>query len=367
MTIQKNKAKVSICFTVLSLPGHLGGIGNYAYHLIKNIQVLEPDWNLTLLVSPSLASQFADLKNLNLFSPRISTRFFRLLYFHLVFRFKCGSFNVLHSLGNIGMVACPIPQVITLHDCYENVSPERFNRFKRALMGWLIRLSGRQAFSILTDSKSSQADIFRFYPELRNKTRVVYLGNKYEVTDTIFAGHSRYYLFVGTLEPGKNLAHLLEAISRLPKEINCTLKVVGGKGWKQSELPSLIETLGVSHAVEFLGYVSDQELKELYHKSIALVLPSSYEGFGLPAIEAMALACPVILANNSSLPEAGGDAALYFPTGDVAALIDCMKRVYMDAQLRSDLVAKGFKHAQLFRWEKTAYETIQEIRKAIKQ
>jgi alpha-1,3-rhamnosyl/mannosyltransferase len=109
--------------------------------------------------------------------------------------------------------------------------------------------------------------------------------------------------------------------------------------------------------VDFKGYVSDSELSDLYGRSLALVQASSYEGFGLPVIEAMACGCPVVAARNSGLVEAGGDAALFFETGDEEGLLRNMERLLREPGLRQELMAKGFAHARKFTWEETARKT----------
>ena len=348
-----------ICFNAFFLQNHLGGIGNYAYHLIREIRRLHPDWQLHLLVHSGTAPGFRSLEGVNLIVKDIRGRNARLAYFHLVFPFLARRFDLLHSVGNMGMMFCPIRQVITIHDLYEQVSPERFHLLKRFLMKFLIARSGRGAAAIVADSESTRRDIGRFYPRLLSKTRVVLLGNKFPVAPGIAAaaGDRRHFVFVGTLEPGKNLAHLLQAFARLPDRGGHRLKVVGAEGWGQSALPGLLDSLGIRGEVDFLGYIPEADLRAIYASSLALVLPSSYEGFGLPVIEAMACGCPAICARNSSLVEAGGDAALFFETGDIAGLAARMGQAMGDPALRGEMVAKGYLHAARFRWEKTAAET----------
>ena len=350
--------RYSICFNAFFLQNHLGGIGNYAYHLIREIRKQRPDWELTLLVHKGTAPHFRDL-GIRMLEKDLRGRTARLLYFHLVFPFLCRRFDALHSIGNMGMLFCPIRQIITIHDLYEQVSPERFSPSKRFLMRFLISWSGRRAKAILTDSRSTLRDIGRFYPHLHSKSRVVYLGNKFPVQGAAEAGERSDFIFVGTIEPGKNLAHILQAFAVFrDKSPGQRLLVVGAEGWGQSRIPALLDSLGIRSDVEFLGYVPEDRLKEIYASSLALVLASSYEGFGLPAIEAMACGCPVICARNSSLIEAGGDAALFFETGDIAGMAARMAEISRDAGLRAECVRLGFEHAARFRWDKTAAETL---------
>ncbi len=352
-----------ICFNALFLQSHLGGIGNYCFHLIKNIQDQYPDWRLSLLVPKGTAPNFRALaegssgSRLEIIEVGIRSRVGRLAYFHLLFPFSVRRFHLLHSVGNMGMAFCPIPQVISIMDTYEQVSPERFGWMKRRLMALLISFSGSQAARILTISENTSRDVGRFYPHLSRKTVVIYLGNKFPVLPASgFEGRSGF-VFVGTLEPGKNLHRVLEAFAATRHGRNHRLRVLGAMGWNQSHIPPLLDSLGIKDRVDFLGYVTDDELRRMYASSVALLQASAYEGFGLPVIEAMACACPVIAARNSGLIEAGGDAALFFPTQDVRAMADWMDRLCEDAALGSECVRKGLEHARKFTWEKTTRAT----------
>lgn len=346
-----------ICFNALFLQNHLGGIGNYCYQLVKQLRALRPDWKLSLLVHAGTAPNFRSLEGVEIIEVRLQSRTARLLYFHLLFPFRALGFDLLHSVGNMGMAFCPVPQVISIMDTYEQVSPDRFSWKKRKLMALLISHSGRMARRILTISESTGRDIARYYPHLAEKTQVIYLGNKFPAALPAEDAPRKDFIFVGTLEPGKNLALLLKAFAGLDPASCQRLTVVGAMGWKQSHLPDLLASLGIADRVDFKGYVSDADLMDLYGKSLALVQASSYEGFGLPVIEAMACGCPVIAARNSGLIEAGGGAALFFETGDGAGLLSHMESLMHDADLRSSLTAKGLEHARSFTWEKTARET----------
>lgn len=347
-----------ILVNALFLQDHLGGIGNYCYHLVKGLMALHPEWRLTLLVHSGTAPHFRTLGgDLEIREVGIRRRSGRLVYFHLVLPFLLRRFDLLHSVGNMGMAFCPIPQIISIMDTYERVSPERFGWTKRKLMALLISHSGRMSRRILAISENTRRDVARFYPHLAEKTRVVYLGNKFPSgADAGFARRGGF-LFVGTLEPGKNLHQVLQAFARSQGARGHRLKVIGAMGWNQGHIPALLDSLGIRDRVDFLGYVPDAELKALYGASLALVQASAYEGFGLPVIEAMACGCPVIAARNSALIEAGGDAALFFETHDVEAMARWMDRLAAEPGLGAECVRKGLAHAARFTWEKTARET----------
>lgn len=350
--------RTRVLVNALLLQSHLGGIGHYCYQLLKALLDRHPDWEFTLLVPEKAAANFSGLGDrLVVRSIPLRGTLARQLYLQLVLPLWARGYSLLHSVGNIGVVLAPIPQVITLHDTYEKVSPERFHWAKRFLMGRLIALSGRRAARIIAVSGNTRKDVEKYYPRLRGKVSVVYSGNRFPVAAEAGFRDRRDFVFVGTLEPGKNLRRILEAFAAVRNADGHRLIVVGAMGWRQSHIPSLLDSLGIRDRVELRGYVPDEELKAIYGRSLALIQASAYEGFGFPIIEAMACGCPVIAARNSGMIEAGGDAALFFETDDVRALADRMETLCADPGAGREAVAKGLAHAGRFSWEKTAGET----------
>ncbi|MDQ3000443.1 MAG: glycosyltransferase family 4 protein [Fibrobacterota bacterium] len=347
-------SRIRVCVNALLVPPTFGGIGNVAYHVLRELVVAHPGWEFTLLVSGATAPHFRGLAGVRIKEVGIASRLGRLAYLHFFFPFLAARFDVVHSVGNMGLVACPAAQVITIHDAYEHVSPERFGTVKRTLMRLLISVSGRRAKRIIAVSDNTRMDLERFYPHFRGKISVVHSGNKFPLRVDASPDGRNGFLFVGTLEPGKNLPLVLQAFARFRKGQAGVLRIAGAKGWKQSILPGLIAELGISADVEFLGFVPDELLMAEYGRSLALVQASSYEGFGLPVIEAMACGCPVIAARNSGLIEAGGDAALFFETGRADELALLMARVHGERNLREACIRKGLAHAARFTWGGTA-------------
>jgi glycosyltransferase involved in cell wall biosynthesis len=351
------KGTPSICLNALLLQNHLGGIGNYAYHLARLLCDTHPDWNISLLVHSGVAERFRDIPRLRVHVVDLSSRSMRLIFLHLIFPFRSGRYALLHSLGNMGLIFCRTPQIITIHDSYEHVSPERFGRIKRLMMRFLISTSGANARRIIVNSFSTREDVETYYPHLALKLSVIYMGNKFPVRSHSQINKNGDFLFVGTIEPGKNLPLVLKAFSRFYRKHGGKLKVVGAEGWKQSHIPDLIDSLEISNVIEFLGYVPNSQLCDLYEHSLALIQASTYEGFGLPVVEAMACGCPVIAARNSGLIESGGNSALFFETNDDEDLLRQMETVYNDLELRRRCIDSGFLHAAQFTWERTARET----------
>ncbi len=348
-----------ICVNALFLQPHLGGIGNYCFKLLEHFLDARPEWTFTLLTTKDAAENFRGLSpRLKIRSVPLSSRNARLIFFHTMFPFQLRAFDLIHSVGNMGLAFSPIPQIITLHDVYERVSPERFGALKRFLMAGLISASGRRSAKVITGSQNSRRDIEKFYPHLSEKLEVVPYGCKFPASKDVFNTGRKNFVFVGTLEPGKNLPLALRAFARFHRQHGERFLVIGAEGWNQSHLPVLLSELGIQSAVDFLGFVSDSRLQEILGSARALIQPSNYEGFGLPVIEAMACACPVISARNSGLLEAGGDAALFFETGDEQGLYEHMLGIKYDPALGPDCVRKGLAHAAKFTWEAAGATTL---------
>lgn len=226
----------------------------------------------------------------------------------------------------------------------------------------------KKAKKIITISKSSKNDIIKAYGVLSEKVEVVYPGIKQvlsiknkvlsmEELKKKFGVEKNYILFVGTLQPRKNIENLIKAFS-LIKNKNLKLVIVGKKGWMYEDILNAPKKYEVSDRVKFLDNVSDEDLPSFYKNAACFVLPSLYEGFGLPILEAMQYGCPVLTSNISSLPEAGGDAAVYFDPENVGDIAEKINEVVSDEKLRSEMIKKGHEQIKKFSWEKTARETL---------
>jgi glycosyltransferase involved in cell wall biosynthesis len=174
-------------------------------------------------------------------------------------------------------------------------------------------------------------------------------------------------LFVGTLEPRKNLARLLEAFSRLkPNEAGgAVLAVAGGAGWGGVDVDDLILKWGLQGRVRKLGYVSDQQLATLYAHALFLAMPSLYEGFGLPLLEAMSRGVPVLTSDISSMPEVAGDAGVLVSPHDVDSIAKGMATLLGDAAFRLELASRAVDSAFRFNWDRAAQETMNTFEEAI--
>jgi glycosyltransferase involved in cell wall biosynthesis len=167
----------------------------------------------------------------------------------------------------------------------------------------------------------------------------------------------RYILYLGTLEPRKNLVTLLKAYAALT-DPDVHLVLAGGKGWLCEDIFAEVSALGLEERVHFPGYLSDMSLPLWYNAAEAFAYVSWYEGFGLPVLEAMACGTPTVASNTTSLPEVAGDAALLVPPDDVEAIREALKRCLSDQPLRTRLQHAGREQAAAFTWDKTAERTV---------
>ncbi len=263
----------------------------------------------------------------------------------------------------------PVPSVIVIHDLAYLFFPDHFlKKDLYQLINWT-KYSVNQATHVLAVSGKTRDDIIKLYKVKPEDVTVTHLGIKesehMESTITLqqlekkYAFTSPYLLYLGTIQPRKNLSRLIDAFAKVSKEhTDLQLVIVGRKGWLYEPILAKPEQLGISDKVHFLDFAPDEEAKVLYANAECFVLPSLYEGFGLPILEAMQAGCPVVTSNVSSLPEIGGDAAEYCNPEDTDDITRAIEKVLTDKKLRKDMVAKGYQQVKKFNWEKTAEETL---------
>lgn len=277
--------------------------------------------------------------------------------------------DLLHALAFVGPLVCPRPQVITVYDLSFLLYPAVFNRINRYYLSTMMPLAVRRAQRVIAISESTKRDLVRLAGVTAERVDVVYPGlepgiSRVEDAQALASFRNRrnlpehFILFVGTLEPRKNVAALIQAYSRLRKRgVTQALVLAGSRGWRDGEIFAAIEQSGVAEHIILPGYVARDELPLWYSAAEAFVYPSLYEGFGLPVLEAMACGAPVVTSNVSSLPEVAGDAALLVDPADVAALTDAIAGVLGSAALRAEMQRKGIAQAATFTLQRMACAT----------
>jgi glycosyltransferase involved in cell wall biosynthesis len=278
----------------------------------------------------------------------------------------------------LDVLACPVnvrpllptpPAVVTVHDLVFLRYPDRFRRSKRLYLRAMTGLSVRRARRVIAVSESTATDIVQLLGLPRRRITVIPNGLDNPALRPLPPAEvaafrrakdlpERMILYLGTLEPRKNLPALIRAYATVREATGATLVLAGGKGWFYDEIFHTVRDLGLEDAVRFPGYVPDAELPLWYNSAEVFAYPSLYEGFGLPALEAMACGLPVIAANTSALPEVMGDAGLLVAPTDEAALAGAIQAVLTDPALAARLRAAGPPQAARFSWEAGARRTL---------
>jgi len=282
--------------------------------------------------------------------------------------------EVVHFTNYLAPVLTDVPFVVSFHDMSLTLLPEAHTLKKRLLTASLIPTVARRARRILVPSESTRRDVARLLPVDPGRIRLVpYAASPIyrPRSDDAPLPHGvrpPYFLYVGTVEPRKNLARTLRAFARVARALpDHRFVIVGQAGWKYAEVLKEARRPDLADRVVLSGYVLESELPALYNRATALVYPSLYEGFGLPVVEAMACGTPVLTSDGSSLSEVAGGAALLVDPLREDALAGALVRLAQDAHLRADLRARGVARAAEFSWERTARETIEVYREVAEE
>lgn len=262
------------------------------------------------------------------------------------------------------MLPAHIKRVTVIHDLTPVKFPHWHRFHSQMAQRLLLKSILRKASLIVTNSKATSADLIEYANVAPNRVAMVYPGVtpflKVEAEPRILLNYGidrPYFFFAGTIEPRKNLRGLLRAYQLFREQTNLDHQLVltGAKGWKSGSFFDDLSTQPFQKDIILTGYVPAEHLQLMYAGALAFVFPSFYEGFGFPVVEAMKCGCPVLCSNAGSLPEAGGPAALYFDPADHDLLARLMKHIAEDESSRSELIEKGFSHAERFNWENMAH------------
>ncbi|HUR80091.1 MAG TPA: glycosyltransferase family 1 protein [Thermoanaerobaculia bacterium] len=252
-------------------------------------------------------------------------------------------------------------RVVTVHDLTYKRFPELLQKETLENLDRQMQREVAMADAIVCVSESTRRDLLRYYDADPSRVHAILSGlGTPAVAEPIDGLPSRYILFVSTIEPRKNLGTLIDAWERIRGSYDGALVVVGKVGWKSESLVPRLRGKGIVH----LDYVPAAQLATIYERAEAFVFPSIYEGFGFPLLEAMARGVPSLAARSSSLPEIGGDAALYFEPTDADALTAQLRRVLHDPALRAELAKRGRAQAARFLWSDAAEKTFAVLRRA---
>jgi glycosyltransferase involved in cell wall biosynthesis len=251
--------------------------------------------------------------------------------------------------------------IVTIADMTFFSHPEYHIWWKNLYFRYMIPKALRKADKIITISNNTKNDIIKTIGIAPQKIKTIYLG-----VDTAplnnnaldhYNIHFPYILFVGMLEPRKNVIGLIQAYAALKNKKNHKLVIIGKKGWMYEQIFHVVKKLHIEEEVLFFGYVPDYYLPQLYQAASCFVYPSFYEGFGIPVLEAMAYGCPVITSKNSSMEEIAKGVALLVDPFNKKAIMNAINFILTHKEKRVKMRNKGFNHVKKFRWETMAEET----------
>jgi len=266
--------------------------------------------------------------------------------------------DVLLNPGFTAPILCGCPQVTVFHDLQHRRHPEHFRRFDLPFWRWLLFWSAHISRMLIADSVATREDLERFYRLPQDRMRVVPLGVEPEFFE-IVRRPEPFLLSVSTLHPHKNLDRLLRvfaAFRRTRPELR--LVIAGLRGFDTDHLHALRQELGLAESVEFTGWVPREELYDLYARALAFVYPSTFEGFGLPVLEALAAGVPAACSRIEPLASMAADAALQFDPANEREMARVIEQIVCDESLRGGLAAAGPKRAASFSWNATARATL---------
>jgi len=346
----------------------LTGIGVYLKHLLDEIQKIDHQNDYYLISNGPIDY---DLNN-----PRwskVAGRLDRKLLSTLWMQLNVPLIAVRRNLDlfwgsrhHLPLLLSPgIRTVVTVHDIVNRLYPGTMALPNLLVERSLMKLSLKRSDAIIADSRSTAADIKNKLGISVNKIDTIHLGTPVfprepkrglEQRNSI---PSKYFLFVGTLDPRKNFERIFKAFELLrPLSQGLHLVIVGGEGWKNKNFLKMIRTHSLKTHIHMTGYLPRDRLVSYYENAICLMFPSLYEGFGLPILEGMSCGTPVITSNVSSMQEVAGDAALLVDPYDIGAIAEAMNKLLRDEQLRERLISMGFQRAKEFSWKKCAEQTL---------
>jgi glycosyltransferase involved in cell wall biosynthesis len=360
---------------LLSLEGDYRSAGPnwYIYHMLRQLPVAAPHLRYTAFLHESRFPAPQDLRvKRSRFSTVAPLRRIAWEQFVAPKVLRQEQVDLLHGMAFAVPLRSPCPTVITVFDLSFVRFPDAFKPGNRLYLQMMTRISAHKARRVIAISESTRRDVIAWLKLPPQRVQTVYCGTDRsfqplpEAEVTAFR-HSkglpeRFILFLGTIQPRKNLVRLVDAFAELIARndtgtAGLHLVIAGGRGWLSDPVFARVEALDLADRVHFPGYVPEEEKRLWYNAAACFCYPSLYEGFGLPPLEAMACGVPVVVSNVSSLPEVVGDAALTVAPDDTPALTEALRQVVVDPEVRAELVCRGQARARRFSWHDAACQT----------
>jgi glycosyltransferase involved in cell wall biosynthesis len=350
-----------------------GGISKYIRLLISSIAEIDHTNDYTIFHQRKDSDSYLPVNGSNFRPANLWTPcHHRLERWSLSAELLPHKLDVLHSPDFIPPAFGAKNKVVTIHDLnfvhYPDFLTEDSRRYYLDQIAWAVAHADR----ISADSFHTKDDLISKLNVPADKITTIHLAAdpifsdkqaKDAIASTLeqFNLPKDFILFVGTLSPRKNISNLLLAYSQLvmAESIDLPLVLVGARGWLYQELFDLVKTLDIEQNVRHIDNATDIQLSHLYSAASMLTLPSHYEGFGFPVLEAMHCGCPVICSDRASLPEVAGDAAILLDPDDIDAWSQSIESLLSDTEKQNQMIEKGYQQANNFSWNKTARETVQ--------
>ncbi|MBA3471584.1 MAG: glycosyltransferase family 4 protein [Herpetosiphonaceae bacterium] len=369
----------------LTINGHLlsfdrsfrqAGVSNHTRHLIFELAKLDRHNRYTLFVGPGVRQHLDLPENWQVLESRLPTikPKYRIPWEQFVAPLLLARqrATLFHGLLNISPLLSPVPTIVTIHDLAFMDVTGSHRKANRRYLAAATRQGVRQAAHIFAVSEYSKQAIVERLGIDPARISIAYnaAGEQYRPRPAAKLAAWRrdkgvpeqFMLYLGTLEPRKNIPNLLRAYAKVRAEVQMPLLIGGGKGWHFEEIFATHAELGLGDSVQFLGYVPGEDLPLWYNAATFFVYPSRYEGFGIPPLEAMASGTPVLTTNATSIPEVVGAAAIQVDPDDVDGMAEQLRRMARDPALRADLRERGLRRAADFSWATLAQNTLEVYR-----
>ncbi len=352
------------------------GIHGYIYNLLRHLPGEAPaDWQFQALVGAANRASFAGVR---LLPSRLNTAApaRRIFWEQALQPWQLRQFDLYHALAFVAPLLLPKPMVVTVYDLSFLRFPERLSPRRRLYLRTMTALTCARARRILAISQSTADDLVNLLAVSAEKIDVTPLGYDQTVFRPLPSADieqfrqrqqlpERFWLYVGTLEPRKNLLMLLRAYQQLPAGERLPLVLGGGIGWRGEQVLAAIERMELGDTVKHIGFIPPADLPLWYNCAEAFLYPSLFEGFGLPVLEAMACGTPVLTSNVSSLPEVLGKAGLCLPPDDTERWATALKDTKRREDWRQAARQRSLQRAQRFSWSRCAELTLASYRKAL--
>jgi glycosyltransferase involved in cell wall biosynthesis len=364
-----SKIRIGVDARLLSEP--LTGIGRYFHEVLSRLVESDYEWHL-YSHRPIIIGDW-NRHNVIIKTWNLKGRFLRMLWAQSILPYWCYKDSISLFWGPSHRIprflSASTSSIVTIHDLVWRHAGWTMRPFSRFLDSIFMMEAVTISDAVITVSSSTANDLRNEFPMCSEKISVIYHGvssfRSKALPSLVFdyPKSKPYYLFVGTIEPRKNLVRLLEAISLMPQSAreSADLIIIGGKGWGGVDLGKLIDQYDIVQNIKIKGYVGDDVLSSLYKNAIFLVMPSIYEGFGLPIIEALSYGIPVLTSNCSSMPEVAGDAAILVDPEDSKSISKGLELLIINKDLRNYLAGKAKRQASRFNWDVASKKTLKVI------